>query len=551
MSSKLKEPQLVLFKQATEDWEFEAIHRLNYRTFVEEIPQHTSNREQRLVDRFHFENTYFICLRGKQLVGMIAVHSTRPFSLDYKLENLDSYLPPKRSFCEVRLLAVEKEYRNGFVFRGLASQLLRYVKEHDIDLALISATTHQEKLYTHLGFVPFGPLVGTDDALFQPMYITWEIFERQADTFEQIPDTTPSWIANFLPGPVAVSEGVQKAFNAAPLSHRSEVFARMFRGLKNKLCRLTGAKHVEIMLGSGTLANDVIAGQLRELNTPGLVLSNGEFGERLVDHAERAGLKFDVHRVNWGEPFDSDALQKVLAQKLDLGWLWAVHCETSTGVLNDLAVIKTMSAQNGLKLCLDCISSIGTTAVDLQGVYLASCVGSKGLGALPGLCMTFYNHQIKSTHNLPRYLDLAYYAANGGIPFTHSSNLLKALQATLREHSWPERFVETAEDSRWLRAALREAGYKILAAEEVSAPAVVTIVLPQDLSSKQIGDQLAEDGYLLSYGSEYLLERNWIQICLMGTYTRESLEGLIERLSELCLFVPQNTTADLGRVVNL
>ena len=30
----------LVFKIATEDWEFDLIHQLNYKTFVEEIPQH-------------------------------------------------------------------------------------------------------------------------------------------------------------------------------------------------------------------------------------------------------------------------------------------------------------------------------------------------------------------------------------------------------------------------------------------------------------------------------------------------------------------------------
>ena len=33
------------FKIASEDWEFELIHRLNYKTFVEEIPQHTPSTQ--------------------------------------------------------------------------------------------------------------------------------------------------------------------------------------------------------------------------------------------------------------------------------------------------------------------------------------------------------------------------------------------------------------------------------------------------------------------------------------------------------------------------
>ena len=51
---------IVQCKVATEAWEFEQIHRLNYQTFVEEIPQHPPNPEKKLVDKFHQENTYLI-----------------------------------------------------------------------------------------------------------------------------------------------------------------------------------------------------------------------------------------------------------------------------------------------------------------------------------------------------------------------------------------------------------------------------------------------------------------------------------------------------------
>jgi hypothetical protein len=45
------------FKVATEEWEFESIHRLNYKTFVEELPQHQPTADRRLVDQFHPENS--------------------------------------------------------------------------------------------------------------------------------------------------------------------------------------------------------------------------------------------------------------------------------------------------------------------------------------------------------------------------------------------------------------------------------------------------------------------------------------------------------------
>ena len=85
-------PSLV-FKFAIEDWEFEQIHRLNYRTFAEEIPQHEKSGAQRLVDKFHAQNTYLIGLCDQKLVGMLAVRGDRPFSLDQKLPELQ---PPGR-----------------------------------------------------------------------------------------------------------------------------------------------------------------------------------------------------------------------------------------------------------------------------------------------------------------------------------------------------------------------------------------------------------------------------------------------------------------------
>jgi len=116
------------FKIATEPWEFEQIHTLNYRTFVEEIPQHQPNPDQALVDPFHAENTYVICLHGRRLLGMVSVRDRRPFSLDKKLENLDDYLPPHRSVCEFRLLAVLAQ-QAGRVVDPRA--LLSAVHQHD------------------------------------------------------------------------------------------------------------------------------------------------------------------------------------------------------------------------------------------------------------------------------------------------------------------------------------------------------------------------------------------------------------------------------------
>ena len=159
-------------KIATEAQEFLEIHRLNYETFVEEIPQHAHNSQGQLIDKFHHRNQYIIATKNNRLIAMVCCNAERPFSLDARLDGLDNFLPPHGRLAEIRLLAV----RSGERKTGVAYRLLQYLCQHlillGIDAAVISATTRQLKLYAAMGFTPFGPLTGAPGAQFQPMYIT-------------------------------------------------------------------------------------------------------------------------------------------------------------------------------------------------------------------------------------------------------------------------------------------------------------------------------------------------------------------------------------------
>jgi len=168
-------PTSLNFKMASEDWEYEQIHRLNYNTFVEEIPQHEPNHEKRRVDPFHSNNTYFLCLEGEGLIGMVSVNDTRPFSLDLKFQaldmTLDSLLDFRKAICEIRLLAVKKDRRYGRVVQGLLTILVEHCVERGYDLGIVSGTLTQEKFYNRLSFQPFGLVVGIPGAQFQPMNV--------------------------------------------------------------------------------------------------------------------------------------------------------------------------------------------------------------------------------------------------------------------------------------------------------------------------------------------------------------------------------------------
>lgn len=342
--------------------------------------------------------------------------------------------------------------------------------------------------------------------------------------------TKDKTIVNFLPGPVTIHPDVHAGFCAPAISHRSDQFMRDMQETKRQLCDLVSAAQVEIVLGSGTLSNDFVAGQLSLLDSEGLVLSHGEFGERLINHAQRWHLPANLLRCEWGIPFNYAQLDEQLAQAPQIGWLWATHCETSTGILTDLEQLKRICQKHEVKLCLDCISSIGNTPVNLEGVYLATAVSGKALGSYPGLAMVFYNHAISPAPDaLPRYLDLGYYRAKDGVPFTTSTNLLYALKAALNLIC-RQRFDAIKQTTQEVREELRLRNLCILAPERYASPAVTTIVLPEGVDSIKVGDYLKAEGFLLSYKSYYLVERNWIQVCVMTDGLQEGVVPMVEAL---------------------
>src|SRR5262245_40703022 len=477
----------VRFKVADAVDEFEQIFRLGYETFVEEIPQHPANPERRHIDRFHDQNAYLIAVDQDEVVGMMAVRGERPFSLDQKLGSVDDFLPPGRRVCELRLLAVRPAYRRGPVFRGLIDLLLEYGLARGYDLAIISGTLRQAKLYRHLGFSPFGPLVGTAEAPFQPMFLTIEHFDQPRPTPASPKRREP---VSFLPGPVSLAPDVCAALARPPVSHRDGEFQDGFRRTSERLCALAGANHAQILLGSGTLANDVIGGQIALLGGPGVVVSNGEFGERLIDHARRFQLHYSSVEHAWGEPINWQGVEDVVA-RVKARWLWATVSETSTGMLNDLDRLKSIARRHQVALCVDCVSAIGAVPVDLHGVYLASGASGKALAAYPGLSIVFRNHAVRpAPDRLPRYLDLGYYAEKGSIPFTHSSNLVAALDVALdrfdASSSAPSPFEALSDLSNWLRSRLRTLRVRILVDDEHASPAVVTLIPPDGMSATTI-----------------------------------------------------------------
>ncbi|WP_114570844.1 GNAT family N-acetyltransferase [Exiguobacterium flavidum] len=491
----------------------EAIHQLNYEAFAEEIPQHPPNEERRLVDKFHDENTYLVGKENGKIVAMLALRDARPFSLEQKGITLpkDAGRP-----VEVRLLTVRPEHRNSRTFLGLMRYMMNHLEETGHDVAYISGTTREERLYGRFGFRVFAPAVGTAEAMFLPMRLTREdhLASPLAATLRPV---------TFLAGPVSVHPNVLKAAALEPVPHRSQEMVNLMRQLADKLRALVNLPHLATLLGSGTLANDAVAAQLRNRGGRGLIVDSGQFGRRLADHALRAGLSFDRFEQAEGRSLDIERLTDGF-ERIRPDWIWLVHCETSTGVLHDIDTVSRLCNKYSCMLALDAISSVGTAPYDFSRCDYVSFVSGKALGGLTGLAFVAMSEAPLATPDMPRYLDLSLY--QDYVAFSHSSNLVRACLAAIDVLD-----LESAgRKMDILIDVLAGHGITPLAEPDSQARGILTLVFED---ATEIARQLKANGFSVQFESEYLAERNWLQVSTMGHTTERQCRELAHRIGML------------------
>jgi aspartate aminotransferase-like enzyme/N-acyl-L-homoserine lactone synthetase len=559
-----------LFKRADTDDEIEQVHRLNYRTFVNEVRQHPDDGAGRLVDKFHHKNAYFVALRDGRVIGMISVHGQPPFSVASRLPDPSILELPGVKPIEVRLLAVDPQERYGSVAYGLMAVFYEYASAHGYTDVYISGVQDRASLYEGIGFKVIGPPVPSGDALFVPMWVSvpglqaavharWERWRRHAErvsspenaekngTLSAAPHgAQPVGLVHngesvcLLPGPVTTSAAVRAAFHRAPIYHRGPEFIAQFEKVRRMLGDLVGARDVALLNGSGTLANETIAALLAadRSTARGVMLVNGEFGDRLAQQAKRFGLQPRLLTWPWGQPWDLGLVEAALAEEPAGSWVWGVHQESSTGVLNDLPGLVRLAGARGIRVCVDCISSLGAVPLDLRQVYLASGATGKALAAYAGTAIVFADAAELAKLDLsrvPSYFDIPASLATKGPRYTFPSPTLQALEAALSIYATPEgasaRHAEYAARGAYVRRRLREAGLPPLAADRCASPVVTTFAPPDGETPASFVERCESWGFVIGGQSRYLAERRFVQIATMGAVTIEDVAPLFEQLS--------------------
>jgi 2-aminoethylphosphonate-pyruvate transaminase len=319
------------------------------------------------------------------------------------------------------------------------------------------------------------------------------------------------------PGPLTTSLTVKQAM-LRDWGSRDRDFMALNARVRERLVRVAAAEdaHVCVPLqGSGTFVVEAMLGTLVPPHGRLLVLVNGAYGERMVRMARRHGRHVVALTTPEDQPNDPAALARTLAGERAITHVAAVHCETTSGILNPIERIAEVTAAAGRRLLIDAMSAFGALPLDAREVPFEAVAASanKCLEGVPGIGFALVRPEAllaADGHAPALSLDLhdqwASMQRTGQWRFTPPTHVLAALDQALEEHDAEGgvagRGMRYRANCRILIEGMRALGFETLLPDHLQAPIIVTFRMPADPSFvfEEFYDRLRGRGYVIYPG---------------------------------------------------
>ena len=283
------------------------------------------------------------------------------------------------------------------------------------------------------------------------------------------------------PGPTPVPSEALLEMAKPIFHHRTSTFKEMFASVNKGLQYVFKTKNPVITFASsGTGAMEASVVNFLSAGDTVIVASCGKFGERWGEICKAYGVNAVELKAEYGRAPNIEEVQKALKQYPQAKAVYATLCETSTGVLTDVAAIGALVKETQAILVVDAISGLGADDLrtDEWGVDVAVSGSQKALMLPPGLgFMTLSEKAAKmaASSTLPKFyfnvLKAKKALDESDTPFTPAVTLLRGLAKTL-EMIQADGIDTVLKRSCVLAEAVREAfkaiGLKLFAVENPS-----------------------------------------------------------------------------------
>ena len=368
------------------------------------------------------------------------------------------------------------------------------------------------------------------------------------------------------PGPLTTSAAVKAAMQHDWGSRDAE-FLRINRMVMDRIVELAGGTgtHVTVPVqGSGTFAVEAMITSFVPRTGKLLLLVNGAYGQRARRIATIAGRATAVLETAEDTPPDLATLSRMLQEDAAISHVFAVHCETTGGILNPIAEIAEIVARHGRRLLVDSMSAFGALPIDARSVpYDALAASSnKCLEGLPGMGFVVCREAALAEcqgNATTLVLDLhdqhQGFVKTGQWRFTPPIHVIVALGTAIEEHAAEGgvagRGARYRENCRVLIEGMTTLGFRPLLPPALQAPIIVTFHMPTDRNFvfQRFYDGLKDRGYVIYPGK--LTVADSFRIGCIGRIHPEQMKGALAAVREVLAELGVASAAPASQQKNL
>ncbi len=296
------------------------------------------------------------------------------------------------------------------------------------------------------------------------------------------------------PGPLTTSYAVKAAMLRDHGSWDDD-FRAMTAEIRAHLVALLGDPAFECvpLQGSGSFAVESMLGSFIPRDGAALVLANGAYGQRAAAALRVMGRAVRVLDKGDFAPPRGPEVAAILADDPAITHVVAIHCETSSGILNPLPEIARAVADAGRRLLVDSMSAFGGVPFDTAQIPCDALVSSanKCIEGVPGFGFVLARREVLAgaqgtAHSLAldahaQWVELERSGQWRYTPPTHAvAAFLEAVRAHKAEGGIPARHARYCANRDTLVAGMRGLGFATLLADAWLSPIITTFHAPAD-----------------------------------------------------------------------
>lgn len=352
----------------------------------------------------------------------------------------------------------------------------------------------------------------------------------------------------FTPGPTEVPPRVLETLSRPLFHHRTEEFRAIHRETVENLRYVYRTQNpVLILTSSGSGAMEAAVANLTKPGEKVIVTELGKFSERWTELAQAYGLDVVVVQVKWGDPVPPERIEEALEANPDTSVFFTTHCETSTGVLQDVKSMSRIAHQYGALVVVDGITSLCAQVVETDDWNLDVVVGGsqKGFMTPPGLSFLSISEAARERMERARH-PVYYFDLNralkafdkGDTPWTPAHTLIIALNEALkmiREEGLEAVIRRHTRNAKSVRYAVRSMGLELFSSSPCNA---TTAVLPAEGTANAIREHLESEYGIKVAGGQGPLKGKIVRLGHLGYYHETDMYALVAAL--------EGTLYDLG-----